>query len=148
MARFIQGIYKPINSEKYVGQGYPRYLSSYELHLFRFLDRNPNVVCWGSENIIIPYISPVDHKGHRYFVDNFVVIKEGEVTKKYLIEVKPHKQTLPPQPHGNKKRSTILYESATYAVNQAKWKAAHDWCNARGFQFIILTEKDLFREKS
>lgn len=109
----------------------------------RWADANPNVLKWGSESIIIPYKSPIDKKMHRYFVDNVVIIKEGEHIKKYLIEIKPHKQTLEPTMHGNKKQSTILYEQATYVVNQAKWEAARKWCKDHQWEFLILTEKHL-----
>lgn len=78
---------------------------------------------------------------HRYFVDNVVHIREGESIKKYLIEIKPYKQTRPPTVHGNKKRSTIIHENATWQVNKAKWSAAMDWCSKNGFTFQIITEK-------
>ena len=80
-------------------------------------------------------------------VDNVVKIREGGKITKYLIEIKPHKQTQPPRAHGNKKQSTIFYENATYAVNQAKWKAAEQWCDKRGYKFQILTEDHLFTGK-
>ncbi len=93
---FRQGVYKPINRNKYKGSKDPVYRSGWELKFFKFCDGNPNVLEWTSEGIIIPYVSPVDNKVHRYFVDNMVYIKEGEVTKRYLIEIKPSKQTQPP----------------------------------------------------
>jgi hypothetical protein len=79
---------------------------------------------------------------HKYFVDNVVHIKEGERVVKYLIEIKPSKQTRPPKTHGNKKRSTIVYESVQWGVNQAKWLAARDWAKKNGYIFQIVTEKD------
>jgi hypothetical protein len=39
------------------------------------LDKNPSVVSWSSEEIIIPYKSPADGKWHRYFVDFYVQIQ-------------------------------------------------------------------------
>ena len=56
--------------------------------------------------------------------------------KTYVIEVKPHKQTKPP----SKKN---LYEMKTYAVNQAKWKAAKEFCDDRRIEFKIITENEL-----
>jgi len=144
---YKQGIYSPINREKYIGKGNPRYLSSWELRFFRWCDVNEKVIQWGSENVIIPYISPVDGKVHRYFVDNFVKIQEGLKVKKYLIEIKPSKQTKPPTAHGNKKKSTVIYENATWAVNQAKWEAAKYWCDRNNMTFQILTEEHLFINK-
>lgn len=141
-SQYRQGVYKPVNSAKYAGNNYPRYLSSWELKFFKWCDRNPFVEKWGSEIVHIPYISPVDGKPHKYLVDNVVHIKEGAKIIKYLIEIKPEKQTKPPTTHGNKKRSTMLHEAATYQVNQAKWTAARQWCDKNGYVFQIVTEKD------
>ena len=93
---YRQGIYKPINRDKYKGIKNPMYRSSWELKFFSWCDNNPNVLEWTSENTIIPYISPFDSKVHRYYVDNAVVIREGGEISKYLVEIKPEKQTKPP----------------------------------------------------
>lgn len=143
-SKYKQGIYKPTNSNKYKGAKNPRYLSSWELKFFRWCDNNPRVIEWSSESIIIPYINPIDQKAHRYMVDNRVVIREGKETVKYLIEIKPKKQTRKPTSHGNKKRSTILYENIEYVRNQAKWEAAKKWCKKHGYKFQIITEDHLF----
>lgn len=140
--KFRQGLYKPVNANKYSGSKYPRYLSSWELKFFKWCDVNPHVVKWSSESVCLPYISPVDGRMHRYFVDNTVHIQEGDKIVKYLIEIKPHKQTRPPTTHGNKKQSTVLYENATWSVNQAKWNAAKQWADKNGYVFQIVTEKD------
>ena len=140
--KFKQGIYKPINSSKFKGKKNPRYLSSWELKFFRWCDNNPYVMQWSSESVCLPYVSPVDGKMHRYFVDNTVHIKEGNKVQKYLIEIKPSRQTKAPTKHGNKKKSTILYETATYAINQAKWNSAKNWCDNNDYIFQIVTEKD------
>ncbi len=141
--RFIQGKFLLKNKDRYKGKLPIIYRSSLELSVFRWIDNNPNVAAWGVESVIIPYISPVDKKAHRYFVDLYVILKEGKQTKKYLFEIKPYKQTLQPTYSSRKKQSTILYETATYSINQAKWKAAEEWCAQRDFQFIILTEKHI-----
>jgi len=140
--QYRQGIYRPVNSAKYNGGKYPRYLSSWELKFFKWCDANPTVVQWSSESVCVPYISPVDGRMHRYFVDNVVHIQEGNKIVKYLIEIKPSKQTRPPTTHGNKKRSTIVNEAATWGVNQAKWTAAKKWCDKNGYIFQLVTEKD------
>ena len=80
--RYRQGIFKPINSKKYIGKGDPIYRSSWELKFFRWADLNENILVWGSENIIIPYLSPIDNKVHRYFVDNFIVFLDRNKNKK------------------------------------------------------------------
>jgi hypothetical protein len=142
--KFRQGVYKPTNSNKYIGSNYPMYRSGWELKFFRWADTNENVVAWGSENIIIPYINPLDNKVHRYFVDNYVVFKDKEGNKKkFLIEIKPSKQVEKPSSRGNKKQSTVLHEQVTWVTNQAKWEAAKKWADKKGCQFIILTEKEL-----
>ena len=72
--KYKQGIYTPIYPEKFIGKQ-ATYRSGLELKFFRFCDNNANVLKWGSENVVVPYISPLDHRTHRYFVDNYVVIK-------------------------------------------------------------------------
>jgi hypothetical protein len=103
-----------------------------------------NVLEWTSESIVIPYVSPLDGRAHRYYVDNSVVIKEGNKIQKYLVEIKPKKQTMPPVFSKRKKRSTVLYESQMYVRNQAKWKAAKEWCRKKNYKFLIITEEELF----
>jgi hypothetical protein len=141
--RFKQGIYTPKNKQKFIGK-IAIYRSSFELQFMRWADNNPNVLEWGSENIIVPYKSPIDNKIHRYYVDNFLALKEGNNIKKYLVEIKPSSQTLPPKHSNRKKKQTILYENMQYAINQAKWEAAKNFATTRGCEFIILTEKELF----
>jgi hypothetical protein len=108
----------------------------------RFCDNNPNVIKWGSENVIVPYISPIDGRAHRYFVDNFVSIKEGNNVKHYLIEIKPSKQTQAPKTN-YKNKAHLIYEQSAWMVNQAKWIAAKEFCRRKGLDFLILTEKHL-----
>jgi len=139
---YTQGVYKPIHPEKFIGRT-ATYRSSFELRFFRWADNNPKVLKWASEKVVIGYISPIDKKAHRYFVDNYVLIKEGNVLKKYLIEIKPYSQTIPPKESKRKKKTTIIYENCQYAVNTAKWEAASSWANKHGMTFIILTEKEL-----
>ena len=143
--RYKQGIYNPIN-KKYRGKQSPTYRSSWELKFFRWCDLNPNVVEWSSENVTIPYRIG-DGKPRRYIVDNTVMLKQRDKIKKYLIEIKPYAQTQPPKPHGNKKKSTIIYEQYTYAKNKSKWLAAKQWCKKNGYEFLILTERELFNKR-
>ena len=115
-----------------------------ELKAMRWMDNNPNVLKWTSETIIIPYISPVDNKTHRYFTDLSceMKMKDGSI-KKLIIEVKPEKQTYPPIESPRKKKKTILYERYNYAINCAKWEAAKNWAKNKGYTFLVLTEKHL-----
>jgi len=142
--KYYQGRFKPKNPKKYLGD--PTnviYRSGWELKFMRFCDRHPNVIQWGSEEVVIPYISPIDGKVHRYFTD-FIVKQLNTMGKKetLIIEVKPKAQTRPPE---KKSRVTKRYliEVKTWGVNQAKWKAANEFCKDRGWKFKIVTETDL-----
>ena len=142
--RYKQGVYYPTKPEKYVGTTPVVYRSSWELKFFRWCENNDNVLEWTSESNVIPYRNPNTGRLHRYFVDNSVVIKEGNNITKYLIEIKPKKQTICPKTSNRKKRSTMIYESKMYVKNMAKWEAAEKWCKKHGYKFLILTEDELF----
>jgi hypothetical protein len=138
------GLFRPKNPQKYVGD--PNnivYRSSWECRVMDWLDRNRDIISWASEELIVPYISPVDNRVHRYFPDFLVKVrnKEGQL-KTLMIEVKPKKQTQPPM---QQRRITKQYitEVTTWGVNQAKWKAAEEYCLDRGWQFKIMTEEHL-----
>lgn len=139
-----KGKYKVANPNKYKGDvNDVVYRSGWELKYMKWCDTNPAVLEWGSEVAIIPYRSPVDNKIHRYFCDFYVMIKakDGEITK-YLIEIKPEKYTRPPSiPERKTKR--FVQEVFQYGTNQAKWKAANEYCEERGMKFLVLTEHDL-----
>ena len=108
-----------------------------------YLDTNKNVVGWSNEEIVIPYLSPVDNRYHRYFPDFFAQIKNNQGTlDSIIIEVKPYSQSVPPV---QKKRVTKGYikEVMTYGVNEAKWKAAVEYCKDRNWKFQVITEKEL-----
>ena len=138
------GRFTPKNPQKYVGDfNNIIYRSSWECKLMSYLDNADHIISWASEEIAIPYKSPVDEKWHRYFPD-FIVkskTKDGKL-KTLMIEVKPLKQTRPPE---QRKRITKQYitEVTTYGVNQAKWKAAIEYCKDRGWEFQLMTEKEL-----
>lgn len=139
------GIFTPVNPQKYRGD-YTNitYRSMWEKKVMIWLDKKPYIHSWASEEVIVPYKSPVDNKFHRYYVDFYVQIKlENGTLKSELWEVKPKKQTIEPE---IKKRMTKQYinEVVTWGVNQAKWKAAEEYCKDRGWTFRKLTEDDLF----
>lgn len=141
--RFVQGIYKPKHSNKYIGNGNPIFRSSWEKKFFEFCDNTETIICWASEPIPIPYYCPIDNKKHKYFVDFYVEILEGTIKKKYLIEIKPYKQTIPPKESKRKKKQTLLYEQLTWVKNQYKWEAAKKFAASNGMEFKIITEKEL-----
>jgi len=139
-----QGKFKPSNPSKYRGDIHQIvYRSSWEIKYMKWCDTNPAVLEWGSETEVIPYKSPVDNRVHRYFVDFYVKIKakDGAITK-YLIEIKPEKFTKPPA-IPQRKTKKFIQEVFQYGTNQAKWKAAEEYCIDRGMKFLVLTEHDL-----
>lgn len=88
-------------------------------------------------------MSPIDNKMHRYYVDFIVEVKRKDGKKKTkLIEVKPSKQCAPPKKQSRKTRRYIT-EVKTWGVNSAKWAAAREYAENRGWEFQILTEKEL-----
>ena len=139
-----KGRYRVSNISKYKGD--PQniiYRSSWELKFMKWCDMNSSVLEWGSETTIIPYKSPIDKKLHRYFVDFYIKVKSKDgLIKKYLVEIKPSKFTKPPQ-IPEKKTKAFINEVFTYTINQAKWKMANEFCEDRGWKFLVLTEEDL-----
>ena len=138
-----KGKYQPSNPKKYKGD--PNgiiYRSSWELRVMKYLDDNPAVVWWASEELPIRYISPIDNKVHRYFPDFIVRTKrkDGQETT-MVLEVKPYRQTQ--MPVQKRRTQKFINEMATYAVNQEKWKAADLFCKEHGWQFKLITEKEL-----
>ena len=139
-----KGKFRPKNHKKYHGNFREViYRSSWELKFMQYCDTNKNIVRWSSEEIVIPYRSPVDNRIHRYFPDFYVKsrTKSGGLAKR-IIEIKPFAQTQAPATQ-KRKTQKFLKEVATYGVNQAKWKAAKEYCKDRRMQFVILTENEL-----
>ena len=111
----------------------------------KYLDKNANVIKWASEEVSIPYISPIDKKHHKYYPDFLAEIKQksGSV-QTFLIEIKPEKQTKPPTTK-NKRTKTHNINMKTFVINDAKWKAAEKFCSDNDWKFTVLTEKHLFK---
>jgi len=119
------------------------YRSLWELRFMKWCDSNTSVQEWGSETVIVPYISPLDKKVHRYFVDFYIkVMDKNGGLQKYLIEIKPERFTKPPTIPARKTKA-FIDEVFQYGVNEAKWKAAFEFCQDRNMKFMVLTEKDL-----
>ena len=139
-----KGYFRPKNPQKYKGN--PSniiYRSMWECKLMSHLDIHPDVIEWSSEEFFIPYKSPVDGRWHRYFPDFYVKKKNASgLIDISVIEVKPLIQTKPPVVQSQKSRRYIT-EVMTYGVNQAKWKAAEEYCKERKWSFHIFTEKEL-----
>jgi|TARA_R100000353_G_scaffold17781_3_gene16607 hypothetical protein len=139
-----KGRYRPSNPKKYKGDSSNIiYRSLWERKFMVYCDNQTKILEWGSEEIVLPYRSPIDNKVHRYYPDFYIKVREsnGKI-KRYIIEIKPKKQTVEPK---MKKRKTkgYIYEVYEYAKNQAKWKAAEEFCKDRMWEFKVLTEDEL-----
>lgn len=144
MSKTYKGYFKPNNPNKYSGD--PTniiYRSSWELKFMSYLDLHPDVLQWASEELVIPYLSPIDGKYHRYFPD-FIIKKRNRDGKieVVVIEVKPLHQTKEPVPQ-KKITKKYLYEVKTWGINKSKWTAAKKYCDQRGWKFMIMTEREL-----
>lgn len=139
-SKWVQGVFKPLNPKKYVGDSTNIvYRSSWELRVFSRLDTDPDVVAWSSEELIIPYRDPVTKRDRRYFPDLVVRKKDGTVE---IWEIKPSSQQEMLR-KGRKSQKRFLEEAATYMLNQAKWEAARVFCKRKGWAFRVLNEHDL-----
>ena len=139
-----KGKFRPSKPKKYKGD--PTnivYRSLWELKFMRYCDSNNNIVKWSSEEIVIPYRSPIDNRFHRYFPDFYLKYKDntGKMIEK-VVEIKPAKQVQEPKVQKRKTKKYVT-EVVTYAKNQAKWLAAEEFCKDRKWKFQILTEKEL-----
>ena len=149
MRKRYKGKFKIKNPQKYKGN--PTniiYRSLMELRFMKWCDTSEKILTWNSEEVIIPYISPIDNKRHRYFPDFLIQTEKGWT----LIEVKPQVQTKPPKKLimenlTLKKKRRYVNAVQTWLVNEAKWKAAEQVCKKKGWKFQIMTEKQLQPDK-
>ncbi len=135
-----RGKYKVKRRTKYLGDvDNVVYRSLWERNVFRWLDSNADIIEWNSEEVVIPYVCGTDRKVHRYFIDVYFKTRTGQ---KYLIEIKPKKETMPPKKPARRTRRYIA-EGLTYIKNQSKWQAAKDFAKDNGAKFEIWTEDTL-----
>lgn len=139
-----KGVYNPINPEKYKGGKAIIFRSQWEFRMMRYLDLSTNVLEWISEEPLIPYMNPNTGTVWQYHPDFLIKVKTPSGYKIQLIEIKPYKQTIPPVLSDGKRRTTMLREAQTWDQNKAKWHAAKAYCDSHGWEFKILTEKELF----
>ena len=140
MAKSYKGLYKPTNPKKYVGN--PNqivYRSLLERRFMRYCDLNSDIEYWASEELPIRYYNPLDKKYHRYFPDFIIKTIKND---KFVIEIKPSRQTAKPKTP-KKKTKSYMRESFEYIKNQAKWSAAKAYCEDKGMKFKLITEKEL-----
>ena len=140
-----KGKYYPRYPKKYKGN--PQniiYRSLWERKFMNYCDLNENILEWASEEFWIPYLDPTTNRVRRYFPDFFIKYKDKDSNiRRSVIEVKPMRETLEPKATKGKSRKTMINESMTYVKNQAKWKAAKEFCADRKLEFKIMTEKEL-----
>ena len=148
---YHQGIFVPNHPEKYIGDVRNIiYRSRYELCFLKWCDTTDAVLRYSSEECVIHYISPIDGKQHRYYVDFFVsILQEDGSVKSFLVEIKPYAQCIPPKATKKNPETSEAYQEAvkTYLINQAKWKQAEFVCSKRGWKFLVLTENELFKTR-
>ena len=144
MGESIKSKYTPIYPSKY--QGNTKHIicrSSWERKFCQWCDMNNSIISWASEEFSIPYVSPKDNRVHKYYPDYLIKVKEkNDMIKTYVVEVKPFKQTRPPKTP-KRKTSRYINEVRNYAINDAKWKNATEYCKDRDMEFIIITEDEL-----
>ena len=168
--KYKQGTYIPVNTTKVIG-GAVIYRSSWEEKLARWCDLSPSVVKWGTEVVAIQYrdpgsvnldecrkygLNPSDPNQwpiKNYYIDFYIEFTpkdyDGDEShmEKVLIEVKPLKETQPPQPVGEnaklKDKKRFNEAAKTYLRNREKWRAAQAYAEKHGVKFAIWTEKSL-----
>lgn len=138
-----KGRFIPKNPNKYVGD--PNniiFRSKWEYDILKFIDRSDNIIKYSSEEVKIPYYSPLDKKMHNYYPDLIIETKDNKI---FMIEIKPFSQTMPPKkPKRMSKNYAIACE--TYITNRCKWDAAEKFCLEKNWKFKILTEKEIYKD--
>lgn len=141
--KFIMPLDEHMDSTKIIKNNiFIQYKSKLELKFMQYCDINPNIDKFSLEPFAIQYIKPTDGKIHRYYIDFFIIIKNVKI----LVEIKPYQQTqfpVKPKTFTGKKVLNYKKELETYYINCAKWKAAKEFVEQKGFKFIILTDKEL-----
>ncbi len=143
-----KGKFTPKNPQKYKGN--PTniiYRSLWELRVMKHFDENTNVLEWSSEELSVPYLSPLDNRYHRYFPDFIIKTRQSDGSiKTFMLEVKPSKETKEPK---KRKKITKQYitEVTTWGKNSAKWASAREYCADRGWEFKLITETNIFGSK-
>jgi len=138
MPSYVQGQYKPVNPDKYVGT-YPIYFrSSWEHKVMVMFDMNQNISSWASETLKIPYLNPFTNK-YTVYVPDFVVTytDANGKSKAEIIEVKPAKETFLEQAKSQKSKLAV-------ALNAYKWAAAQAFAKSHGMTFRVLNENHIW----
>jgi len=138
-----RGKFFPKNQHKWVDSNNIQFRSGIEQKFFALFDLSPSVISIASEKVIIPYFDEARQKQRKYYVDLIVKFKDkqGNIQVK-LIEIKSYSESIPPK---KPKRLTEAYNNkvATWITNQSKWRAATKFAKQRGYDFVVLSDRDL-----
>jgi hypothetical protein len=143
---YVQGYYKPVNPEKYVGPMPIIYRSSWERKFMIYCDSKVEVVSWSSEPVEIKYWYSVDNREHTYNPDFYMKTEVNGKFTEYLVEIKPESHLVKPTPptkNTKKALENYKYIVEQYVKNRDKYVAAKAWAEDRKWKFIVLTEKSL-----
>ena len=161
-SKYHGGNYIPQNKDKVIKlntEGGLYYRSSWEKKIMFWLDNNEKITKWGAECLQIPYqMTHFDNgdakiKKHVYHVDFYYEMRIDGVLKQIVVEVKPKKEynmvialnegkLLVPE-KGTKKLKNFEYDLKMAYKNKNKWETMINWCNKKGYEFIIITEDHL-----
>jgi hypothetical protein len=162
-SNYNQGNYIPKNKDKVIKlntQGGVYFRSSWEKKIMHWLDNNNTITKWGAECMRIPYqMTHFDNgdtkvKEHSYYPDFYYEMKNNEgLLKQVVVEVKPFKEykmvqdlnegNLVIPETGMKKLKNFEYDLKMAYKNKNKWETMINWCNKKGYEFIIITEQHL-----
>lgn len=158
--KYNQGIFIPVNKDKVIkmnSQGGLYYRSSLEKKMMIYLDRNENIKSWGAEHLRVPYekteynnkTQSLETTSHGYYPDFYyeLIRPDGSISR-VIAEVKSSNETtepkLPTSPT-SKQLKNFEYALKMWNKNLSKWKYMIEYCERKGFEFIIITEKNLSR---
>jgi hypothetical protein len=156
--KYKQGLYVAKNRDKVIkenAQGGLYYRSSLEHKMMIWLDSNESVKIWGAEWLKIPYektewnnsLQGLQTTQHNYYPDFYYELlrKDGSISK-VVAEVKPKSETEEPKLTHNptaKQLKNFEYALKMWNKNLSKWKYMIEYCERKGFDFIIITEEML-----
>lgn len=156
--KYKQGLFTPKNKEKLIkanSYGGVFYRSGLEHRMMIYLDSNENIKVWGAENLRIPYektewnsvTERLETTSHSYYPDFYyeLIRSDGSISK-VVAEVKPYSETVEPKLPERataKQLKNFEYSLKMWNKNLSKWKYMIEYCQRKGFEFIIITEKNL-----
>lgn len=148
-SRTKHGLYKVKNIDKYLGNvNHVEFKSSWEYKFCVYCDLTPEILKWGCEILVIPYVDRFS-KSRRYIPDFYMEcrsLKHSDILNKFLVEVKPDKETrepVIPKTISPSKLKNLEWELNTWHTNKHKWVYAIEWCKSRDIIFRLVTEKQL-----